>query len=171
MLHFPAFLIGPQKVNVAVFLTDALYTCIGITRGERMVDSIYRREVARFGFFKSAYHRARTVCRKRTADVKKALRFYDLADCVKLLHKDCAERCGIGKRCRYDFAIINLGKFRERVTRVIFPVLFAACPGQLVEISRSGFSHNGRYRVARMTTGMDDGGSWSRLLLRRAEYV
>lgn len=54
---------------------------------------------------------------------------------------------------------------------ITFPVLFAACPGQLVEISRSGFGHNGRYRVARMTTGMDDGGSWSRLLLRRAEYV
>ena len=54
---------------------------------------------------------------------------------------------------------------------ITLPVLFAACPGQSVELSRGGFGHNGRYRVARVATGMDDGGYWSRLLLRGAEYV
>ena len=54
---------------------------------------------------------------------------------------------------------------------VTLPVPFAACSGQSVEIHRSGYDHNGHYRVARVTTGMDGDGYWSRLLLRSAEYM
>ena len=54
---------------------------------------------------------------------------------------------------------------------VTLPTPFAALHGQRVELKRSGYDHNGDYRVARVTTGLDGGGYWSRLLLRRPEYV
>ena len=51
------------------------------------------------------------------------------------------------------------------------PLPFAAMPGQLVELERSGFDHNGTYRVARVAVGMDKNGYWSRLTLQKPEYV
>ena len=54
---------------------------------------------------------------------------------------------------------------------VTLPAPFAARPGQQVTLRRRGYDHNGDYRVARVTTGMNTEGYWSRLLLRRRESV
>lgn len=54
---------------------------------------------------------------------------------------------------------------------VTLTVPFAAMPGQLVAMKRSGFDHNGRYRVARSATGADENGYWTRLTLRPEEYM
>ena len=54
---------------------------------------------------------------------------------------------------------------------VTLPLPFAAMPGQLVELERSGLDHSGTYRVARVAVGMNENGYWSRLTLRKPEYV
>lgn len=56
---------------------------------------------------------------------------------------------------------------REREElEVTLPTPFAALPGQIVRVERRDYDHNGDYRVARVTTGADQNGYWSRLLLR-----
>ncbi len=54
---------------------------------------------------------------------------------------------------------------------VTLPSPFAAMPGQLVELERTGFDHNGTYRVAAVAAGMNRNGYWTRLTLRKPEYV
>ena len=54
---------------------------------------------------------------------------------------------------------------------VTLPAPFAARPGQPVRLERSGYDHNGTYRVARVTTGMDRFGYRSHLLLRQEKFV
>ena len=54
---------------------------------------------------------------------------------------------------------------------VTLPTPFAARPGQPVRLERSGYDHNGTYRVARVTTGMDRSGYRSHLLLRQEKFV
>ena len=54
---------------------------------------------------------------------------------------------------------------------VTLPIPFAARPGQSVRLERSGYDHNGNYRVARVTTGMDQSGYRSHLLLRQEKFV
>lgn len=49
---------------------------------------------------------------------------------------------------------------------VTLPAPFAAMPGQLVSMERSGFDHNGMYRVARSAVGANGDGYWTRLTLR-----
>ena len=54
---------------------------------------------------------------------------------------------------------------------VTLPTPFAAHPGQMVRVERRGYDHNGIYRVARVTTGLDQSGYRSRLLLRQEQFV
>ena len=48
---------------------------------------------------------------------------------------------------------------------------FCAWPGDLVEVSRSGWDRNGTYRVAQAAAGMDESGYWTRLELARPDFV
>ena len=45
------------------------------------------------------------------------------------------------------------------------PIPFFARPGDLVQVERTGWRRNGRYRTARVTVGTDGSGAWSRLEL------
>lgn len=51
------------------------------------------------------------------------------------------------------------------------PSPFFAMPGQLVRVARGGFDRNGLYRAAKSTVGADDGGYWTRLVLRPPEHM
>lgn len=48
---------------------------------------------------------------------------------------------------------------------------FCAMPGELVVLERSGWDRNGRYRVIRAKTGLDETGYWTRLELARPDFV
>ncbi|NBI67764.1 hypothetical protein D1646_13320 [Pseudoflavonifractor sp. 60] len=48
---------------------------------------------------------------------------------------------------------------------------FCAWPGELVELKRSGWGWNGRYRAAQVVVGMDSQGCWSRLDLARPDFT
>jgi len=48
---------------------------------------------------------------------------------------------------------------------------FCAWPGELVQVQRTGWEWNGRYRVAQAAAGMDETGCWSRLELADPDII
>ena len=48
---------------------------------------------------------------------------------------------------------------------------FAAWPGDLVRVGRTGWDWNGLYRAAQVTVGMDESGYWSRLELADPDFT
>ena len=48
---------------------------------------------------------------------------------------------------------------------------FAAWPGDLVRLQRSGWERNGLYRAAQVTVGLDAKGYWTRMELARPDFV
>lgn len=56
-------------------------------------------------------------------------------------------------------------------TEVTIPTAFFAFPGDLVQVSRSGWVCNGRYRVAQAVTGENGDGAYTTLLLTLPDLV
>lgn len=67
----------------------------------------------------------------------------------------------------------QLDKSRSQLTRLEVTVdqPFCAWPGDLVQIQRTGWDWNGRYRAAQVAVGMDSGGCWSRLELAEPDFT
>ena len=84
----------------------------------------------------------------------------------------CCRRVITTPRRTGSAAMRDTARYQMRVSRaeevqcvVDIPRLFAAWPGELVELNRAGFGGNGRYRVAEAVTGVDQRGRYTKLVL------